>query len=73
MLGWLHSAAQAEDSWLWSADSDGEEEVVDAPTLEQRASLASVPSGGTQERKPRPSDALAVKEKYIQLKYASRT
>jgi len=65
--------AQAEDSWLWSADSDGEEEVVDAPTLEQRASLASVPSGGTQERKPRPSDALAVKEKYIQLKYASRT
>jgi len=63
-----------EDSWLWSADSDGEDTEVDAPTLEQRASLASTapPTPVSTVRKPSASDSLPVKEKYIHSKYVNR-
>ena len=60
-----------EDSWLWSADSDGDESDTDAGEIEQRASNAetSVISGIALVRKPLPTDSLGDKEKFITSKY----
>mmetsp|Transcript_18510 Transcript_18510/g.51848 ORF Transcript_18510/g.51848 Transcript_18510/m.51848 type:complete len:859 (-) Transcript_18510:217-2793(-) len=66
-----------EDSWLWSADSDGEDSEVDPRALERTASIASASGSAAlaeaaAEPKPTHMDSLSVKEKYITAKYVDK-
>uniref|UniRef100_A0A061R5X4 Arf-GAP with coiled-coil, ANK repeat and PH domain-containing protein n=1 Tax=Tetraselmis sp. GSL018 TaxID=582737 RepID=A0A061R5X4_9CHLO len=59
-----------EDTWLWSADSDGEDEVADSAIM-SRDTLAD--AGGLRATcKPSAGDGLAEKEKFAVAKYIDR-